>query len=250
MGQDSDGVKSSCSAIKPTVEADSRRQPRGRRGALAAPPARPESGERSPEAQGPRKRAKVLHQTTGGASLQPQMPQDPHWHSQRPLPPPQRPALGGEGSPVHEAPRAAPQAGSPQAGPPGEKAPGRFWHPAVPDGSSYTLQRRQETRGCEQHAKFASCSPGPFIPLRLSSLLLLVPNLGRPRDKQIRQGRAVRAPVRSAGLVIKMPGDFARLRLALPAARLSAPPCSGSASPLPAALHLAGSSGSRGPGCH
>lgn len=160
--------------MKPMVEADSRRRPRGRRGALAAPPARLESRERSPEAQGSGKSAKVLHQTKGGASPLPQMPRDRQGQSQRPLPPPQQPALGRDEFPVHTSPRVAPRAGSSQPGLPGAKA--RFWHSGEvlasrsTRWSSCTLQRRQETRGSKQQEKFAFCqlqairSSPPFFP--------------------------------------------------------------------------------------
>lgn len=164
MGRDSDPDRRRSRRWRPTPGG----RPRGRHEALAAPPARPESRERSPEAQGPGKRAKVLHQTKGGASSLPQMPWDGHWHSQRPLPPPQRPAPGGGKGPHARVSACSTPSREPAA-----------WA-ARQEGSGAVLASRGTRREqlylaapARKHAvanntqSLHLAAPGRFIPLRL-----------------------------------------------------------------------------------
>lgn len=173
------------------MEADSRRRPRGRRGARAAPLGPPRIPRTVPGGgPGPRKERQGLASdkrrcenaaTDASGHLAGAEPEPP-------LPPHQRPAQGGDGSPVHASLRAALQAGSPQLEPGGAKAPKTFWHPAVPDGTAALCSAVKKHAVANSTQSLHPGAPGRSFLSAFPPSPPMVPNLGGPRDQLIRQG--------------------------------------------------------------
>lgn len=143
----------------------------------ASAPRRPRARERAPRSCIRQKAVRVCCHKCHGTG---------RGRASAPCPPPQQPALGRDGSPVHRSPRVAPRARSSQPGSPGAKAPERFSHPAVPDGAVELCSAGKKHGVANSRKSLHSASSRPFVPLRLSFLPLLVPNLRRPRDQLIR----------------------------------------------------------------
>lgn len=215
-------------------------------GAVLGPgrPRPPPSPESSPEAQGRGERAAVLHQTRGGRGAC--GPGPVAWPALQPLPLP-RARLGLRRRPPRKAGAAGRAGTSRRVAVPGLPAPKPLRSP------SPRAERRRRAAGATAAEALGAARASRVQPAARWSRPSSPPDphAGGPGLPGAGPGGAGGAlappfpqgmPPSSAALVSLPP--------ALPAARPSAPLCSGSASPPPAALHPAGSAGSKGPGCH